>query len=196
MRVATEGLGLARGGRELFNNLSFEARAGAYVEVRGPNGSGKTSLLRALAGWLRPSAGRVLFDGVEEPALALAYLGHRDGLKGTISPRAHVRGWIDMLGGEPDRCGAVLEAVGLGGLGGAHARMMSQGQQRRLALARLIAAPRPIWLLDEPAAALDANGKALVAQLVSAHAHAGGIIIAAAHEPVLPNPDDVVELVG
>jgi heme exporter protein A len=196
MRVAAEGLGLARGGRELFNNLSFEASAGAYVEVRGPNGSGKTSLLRALAGWLRPSAGRIHFDGVEEPALALAYLGHRDGLKGTISPRAHVRSWIDMLGGESGRCGAVLETVGLRGLSSAPARMMSQGQQRRLALARLIVAPRPIWLLDEPAAALDANGKALVAALVSEHTRAGGIVIAAAHEPVVPNPDNVVELVG
>jgi heme exporter protein A len=194
LRLTAERLALARGGRVLFEELSFTARSGAFVEVRGPNGSGKTSLLRALAGWLRPFAGRILLEGADELALAISYVGHRDGLKGALSARAHVRSWAAMLGGDPRRAEGALEKVGLGAAGDAPARVLSQGQQRRLALARLIAAPRPVWLLDEPAAALDANGKALVAALVDRHKRAGGIVVAAAHEPIAPDPDQVVEL--
>jgi heme exporter protein A len=194
LKLIVERLALARGGRLLFDELSFEARAGAFIEVRGPNGSGKTSLLRALAGWLRPKAGRIQFQGVDEPALALAYLGHRDGLKGPLSAQAHVRAWTGLLSGDPLRCDAALTRTGLSGAKNLPARVLSQGQQRRLALARLIAAPRPIWLLDEPSAALDASGKALVAALIGDHARSGGIVIAAAHEAIAPNPDHVLEL--
>lgn len=190
MKLIVEDLMLARGGRVLFAPLTFAAGRGHFVEVRGANGAGKTSLLRALAGWIRPVSGRIAYEGVDEPPLALAYLGHRDALKPAISARAHVRHWAGLLGGEGGD--DALARTGLGALGDLPARVFSQGQQRRLALARLIAAPRPIWLLDEPAAALDAAGKTLLAELVAAHVASGGIAVAAAHEPIGPNPDQII----
>lgn len=186
--VRVEALVLARGGHVLFENLSFAAGAGSHVEIRGPNGSGKTSLLRALAGFLRPRSGAIRIDNVEEPALALHYLGHLNGLKGAASVRAHLRYWAGLLGGRLD-VGRTLDLLGLERAADMPARALSQGQARRLALARLIVAPRPIWLLDEPAAALDAQGRAMLAELIDAHRAQGGIAVAAVHEPLGPTPD-------
>ncbi|MGE0829685.1 MAG: heme ABC exporter ATP-binding protein CcmA [Hyphomonadaceae bacterium] len=203
MRLEVEALALRRGGRLLFENLSFAANAGAYVELRGKNGAGKTSLLRALAGWLPPASGAIRFPGLEEPALAMHVLGHGDGLKAPLTPRAHVDFWARLLGTgkaraapnvEKTQVGNVLTFVGLSAAADLPARFLSQGQQRRLALARLFAAPRPLWLLDEPSAALDAEGKALLANFIAAHARGGGIVIAAVHEPIGPSPDHVIDL--
>lgn len=193
MRLSVEALILARGGRRLFAPLSFAAESGAYVEVRGANGAGKTSLLRAIAGWLRPAEGRIRFDGVEEPSLAIAYLGHRDAVKPLLSAGAHATHWRSLLGGAGDPA-AALARVGLSGIADLPVRAFSQGQQRRLALSRLLIAPRPIWLLDEPAAALDAAGKRLLAEIVSDHVKHGGLVVAAAHEPLGPAPDLALEL--
>ena len=192
--VRVESLALSRGDRVLFEGLSFASAPGSYVEVRGANGAGKTSLLRAIAGFLRPSAGAIHFENTDEPTLALHYVGHRNGLKANLSVRSHVRYWAELFGGgaAPD----ALERVGLAPQADLPVRALSQGQARRLALARLLAAPRPIWLLDEPAAALDAQGRALVRDLVEAHCAQGGIALAAVHEPLGLTPTHAVMLGG
>ncbi len=179
-KLRVENLALARGGRVLFEALSFEAGAGAYVEIHGPNGSGKTSLLRALAGFLRPLAGKVVFDNIEAPALALHLVGHQNGLKSAASARAHLRYWAGLFGAAPSE--APLARLGLSRCADLPVRVLSQGQARRLALARLLIAARPIWLLDEPAAALDADGRAVLGDFIQAHCAEGGLVLAAVHE--------------
>ncbi len=186
--VRVGALALQRGSRRLFDDLSFSAPSGAYVELRGPNGVGKTSLLRAIAGYLKPHAGKIVFEHVEEPALALHYDGHLNALKGAASVRAHVRYWAGLLGGAPMLAEEVLEDVGLTRQADLPARVLSQGQARRLALARLLIAPRPIWLLDEPAAALDAGARAMLARLIEAHVEKGGLALAAVHDALGPAP--------
>lgn len=177
----------------LFENLSFVAEPGGYIELRGANGAGKTSLLRAIAGFLKPSAGSINFDNVPEPALAMHLVGHVNGLKREASVRSHLRYWAGLFGGAHDE-GSVLASVGLEGLAERPTRTLSQGQARRLALARVVLAPRPIWLLDEPASALDDNGRTLVADLIGAHRASGGIAIAALHELLGPTPTQTVAL--
>jgi len=184
--LRVEALSLARGGRVLFESLSFHAAPGAYVEIRGANGAGKTSLLRAIAGFLKPQAGRIGLESVEEPTTALHYLAHLNGLKREATVRSHLRYWAGLFGGNADD---VLASVGLAGFDERPARTLSQGQARRLALSRLLIAPRPVWLLDEPAAALDAEGHALVSTLIDSNRARGGIVLAAVHEPLGPAPD-------
>lgn len=180
--VSAHNLAISRGGRTLFSGLSFSAHPGDYLELRGANGAGKTSLLRALARFLRPSEGAISVSDVEEPALALHLLGHRDGLKSALSVAAHTRFWAGLLGGDANATDAALARVGLAAIADLPARALSQGQARRLALTRLLVAPRPVWLLDEPAAGLDANAKALLVDLIAAHCADGGVVIAALHE--------------
>ena len=185
--LRVDGLAVARGGRVLFSGLSFAAEAGEYVEVRGANGAGKTSLIRALAGYLPPRAGTIVFERIAEPALALHFVGHANGLKSNVSVASHARYWSGLFGRAGD-AEAALSRLGLGGFGARLPRTLSQGQARRLALSRLLIAPRPIWLLDEPAAALDAQGREMLAGLIDAHRAGGGIVIAAVHEPLGPTP--------
>lgn len=191
--LRVEGLAIVRGGRQLFEGLSLAAKPGDFVELRGANGTGKTSLLRAIAGFLRPHSGRIMFEGAEEPALALHYLGHLNGLKSAASVTAHLRYWAGLLGGGGD-ADAVLACVGLAAQADLPARALSQGQSRRLALSRLLLAPRPIWLLDEPAAALDARGREMLARLIVEHRVQGGLVLAAVHEPLGPTPSQTVTL--
>jgi len=189
--LRVDGLSIARGGRVLFKDMSFEASAGEYVELRGANGAGKTSLLRALAGFLKPRAGRIEFDGEEEPGLALHFIGHTNGLKPNLSARAHIMYWAGLFGA-PHGWDIPLQSVGLAGMSERLTRTLSQGQARRLALTRLLVAPRKLWLLDEPAAALDDAGRAMVGELVAAHCKHGGIVVAAVHEPLGPTPSHVL----
>lgn len=175
----------------LFEGLSFAAASGAYVEVQGSNGSGKTSLLRAMAGLLRPHAGTITFDGVEEPALALHYVGHANALKREASVRDHLQYWAGLFGGAPSE-DFVAQMLDLGRVMSLPVRVLSQGQARRLSLARLIVAPRPVWLLDEPAAALDEAGKAVLNEMVASQRACGGVVVAAMHEPLgAPSPQIV-----
>lgn len=199
--LTVDGLALERGGRVLFQGLSFAASPGAFVELVGPNGAGKTSLLRALAGFLRPAAGAIAAteDGAalddDQRPTRLHLLGHRDGLKSTLDARAHLTFWRDLLGGADGLAiDEALARVGLTRLGDLPARAFSAGQGRRLALARLLVAPRPLWLLDEPAAALDRAGKALLGEVIAAHRARGGIVIAALHEPLDARPDATVAI--
>jgi len=194
LTLRVERLAIARGTRTLFSDLSFDAAPGAFVALRGPNGVGKTSLLRALAGFLRPLSGRIAFAGADEPALALHLLGHRDGLKASLDARAHVRYWAGLLGGEPSAIEPALARVGLSAVADLPARVLSQGQGRRLSLARLLVAPRALWLLDEPSASLDAAGKALLASMIDEHCGQGGVVIAAAHEEFARAPTQTIVL--
>jgi heme exporter protein A len=184
---------LSRGPRALVRDLSFAAHGGDLVEVRGPNGSGKTTLLRALAGFFRPQAGRIVFEGVEEPALALHHVGHLNALKGAASVRAHVRYWAGLFG-VARRDDEALKRLGLAQQADLPARVLSQGQARRLALSRLVIAPRPVWLLDEPAASLDAQGRAVLGELIAAHRAQGGMMIAAVHEALGASPSHTLTL--
>lgn len=185
--IRADALAIRRGSRLLFQDVSFATVAGEYTEIRGANGAGKTSLLRAIAGFLGVHSGNVVFDGVEEPALALHYLGHLNALKGSASPRAHMRYWSGLLDGDP-AIEDVARRLDVSALLDLPARVLSQGQQRRVALSRLLIAPRPVWLLDEPSAALDSAGRRIVADLVTAHCATGGIALAAVHEPLGPAP--------
>ena len=157
------------------------------MAVIGPNGSGKSSLLRLIAGLLRPSAGRIELQGgpaertIPEQA---HYLGHLDALKPSLTVAENLGFWTRYLG---DRVGGACEAlaaVGLGGLTDLPAAYLSAGQRRRLSLARLIAVPRPIWLLDEPTSALDMAGQERLAELMREHLGTGGMILAATHGPL------------
>lgn len=191
--LRVEALTLSRGARTLVRDLSFAAGAGDLIEIRGANGSGKTTLLRALAGFLRPRAGTVAYEGVEEPALALHHVGHLNALKGAASVRAHLRYWAGLFGVAP-RNAVALQRLGLMQQADLPARVLSQGQARRLALSRLVLAPRPVWLLDEPAASLDAEGRSVLGELIAAHRADGGLVIAAVHEALGVEPSQTLTL--
>ena len=192
--ISAEGLWLDRGGRRLLGGLNFDVRAGEALALTGPNGAGQTSLLRCLAGLLRPSAGAVTFtgpDGSLDPATARAaglhWLGAQDGLKGQRSAQAELRFWARWAGGSDKGADAALEALGLADRANDETRRLSSGQRRRLALARLLATPRSLWLLDEPLGPLDAAWRTRLGELMAAHLAAGGLIVAAVHDP-LPAP--------
>ena len=186
LRLEVEGLALKRGGVTIFSGVSFRAGPGEYVEISGANGSGKTSLLRALAGFSRPAEGRVSLSSNLGPldddqrANVTHLLGHQDGLKPSLDARDHARFWQGLFGGRDAM--AVLAQAGLGRLADRPARTLSAGQKRRLALTRLLIAPRPVWLLDEPGAALDVAGRAWLLGIVGDHLGDGGIVIAAVHD--------------
>src|SRR5216683_2575627 len=187
MRLSGRGVSCVRGGREVFSGLDFEASSGETLAVTGPNGSGKTSLLRLIAGLLAVADGSIGLEG-GEAELTLPeqahYLGHRDALKPALSVVENLGFWRDFLGGAAFDAGKSLAAVGLDHAAHLPAAFLSAGQRRRLSLARLLAIKRPIWLLDEPAAALDSAGQDLFAGLMRDHLAQGGMVIAATHGPL------------
>lgn len=202
MELIGRDLGCVRGGREVFAGLSFLARAGEALALVGPNGSGKSSLLRLVAGLAPPAAGTLELAG-GDPELTIAeqahYLGHQDALKPSLTVGENLAFWTSFLGGVRTDAGGspaaaqkqprslsndALAAVGLADLACLPAAYLSAGQRRRLSIARLIAAPRPLWLLDEPTSALDAAAQARLAELMRAHLAGGGIILAATHGPL------------
>ena len=187
MRLSAIDLACERGGREVFAGVSFAVASGEALTISGRNGAGKSSLLRTVIGLVRLAAGRLtLDDGDLELSIAeqAHYLGHQDALKGSLSVAENLRFWAGYLGGGSGTIDAPLEAVGLAGLAGLPAAYLSAGQRRRLSIARLIAVPRPIWLLDEPASTLDAVAQQRLAGLMAAHLAGGGLILAASHGPI------------
>jgi heme exporter protein A len=187
MRLSGRGLRCIRGGREVFSGLDFSASAGEALAVTGPNGSGKTSLLRLIAGLLTMSGGSIDLEG-GDTELTLPeqahYLGHRDALKPALSVMENLAFWGDFLGGEPADAGAGLAAVGLDHAAHLPSAYLSAGQRRRLSIARLLAVRRPIWLLDEPTSALDGAGQTMFSGLMQDHLARGGLIVAATHAPL------------
>jgi len=187
MRLSGHGLRCVRGGREVFAGLDFAAGSGEAVAVVGRNGSGKTSLLRLIAGLLVPAGGTIALEGGHSE-LTLAeqchYLGHRDALKPALSVAENLTFWADFLGGELFDAVESLAKVGLDHAIHLPAGFLSAGQRRRLSLARLLTVRRPVWLLDEPTNALDVAGQDMFAGLMREHLAGGGMIVAATHAPL------------
>jgi heme exporter protein A len=177
--LKVENLAAARGLRVLFEGLTFELGKGEALELRGPNGSGKSTLLRILAGLTHPHAGTVRFADGED--VLRHYLGHSDAVKPTETAGEQARFWARYFGRKDPAAREALERVGLAKRMDVPGRGLSAGQKRRLALTRLLLDPRPIWLLDEPTAALDLEGRKLVGALVDEHRRSGGVVIAAIH---------------
>jgi len=187
MRLSGRDLACLRGGREVFAGLNFSADSGEALVVTGHNGAGKTTLLRLIAGLLEPAQGEIeLSGGATDASLPeqAHYLGHRDALKPALTVLENLQFWYAFLGGRDAPAASALEPVGLAGLAGLPAGYLSAGQRRRLSVARLLAAPRPVWLLDEPTAALDSAGQQRLLGLMQAHLAGGGIIMAATHGPL------------
>ena len=185
--LRVEELACWRGERAVFAGLSFSLEAGEAVALLGPNGAGKSSLLRVLAGLLPTAEGRILWAGkdIRQDAAAhagrLRYLGHLDALKPALSVRENLAFHAALSGGDVD---AALGSMGLAPLAELPARVLSAGQRRRLAIARLALAPAALWLLDEPTVGLDTASIARFGRLLAAHCGQGGMVLAATHVPL------------
>jgi heme exporter protein A len=190
--VFVEQLAIRRGERLLFSGLDLRVGAGEAVALTGRNGAGKTSLLRAIAGLLRPEAGVVRFEGLEADE-ALHLIGHSDGLKPGRTAWEELCFQALWTGGSEASARAAARAFDLERLLDLEIRRLSAGQRRRVALARLAASPRPLWLLDEPMAPLDAAHRAAFGDYMAGHLEGGGMIVAAVHDP-LPIPARAVEI--
>src|SRR6185312_205291 len=161
MQLRAENLSCVRGGREVFTGLSFAVAGGEALVVTGRNGAGKSSLLRTIVGLVRLAAGKIVLDqGQADATIAeqAHYLGHLDAIKPSLSVGENLIFWASYLGRGGDVT-AALEAVDLAPLADLPAAYLSAGQKRRLAIARLVAVKRPVWLLDEPTSALDATSQ-------------------------------------
>ena len=188
-RVVIEDLAVVRGERRLFEGLNLSLAAGEAVALTGPNGAGKTSLLRAVAGLIRPERGSITFHGEAGPldadearSSSLHLLGHQDGLKTGRTAGEEFAFWGRWTGAT--RMAEAIATFDLGPLLPLEVRKLSAGQRRRLTLARLAASPRTLWLLDEPMAPLDAARRAQFGAAMGEHLAAGGMILAAVHDPL------------
>lgn len=194
MRLTGRDLTAIRGGRTVFTELSFNLAAGEVLAVTGANGAGKSTLLRLIAGLLPLTTGSVALDPVGESGISgvLHYLGHLDGLKTAFTVRQNLDFWRRLWTGGP--VDAALERLGLDSLADLHVGVLSAGQKRRAALARLLLVERPLWLLDEPAASLDAEAEAMLGDLIAAHVQSGGLAIVATHRDLPLKPTATLRL--
>lgn len=191
MRLIAADLACRRGGRDVFAGIGFDVAAGAALAVTGRNGAGKSSLLRLVAGFIRPAGGRLWLQG-GDGELSIGeqahYLGHQDAVKPSLSVAENLRFWVAFFGAGIAKVPEALDAVGLGAIAELPAAYLSAGQRRRLSIARLLAIRRPIWLLDEPASTLDAAGKDRLTGFMQSHLAAGGLIVAATHRALGVSP--------
>ena len=183
-----ERLSCTRDGRSLFGNLDLALSQGECLELRGPNGSGKSTLLRAIVG-LYPD-----FQGTISAAACL-YWGHRLGLNGLLTAEENLR-WYQALQPGKVAVAAALERVGMRGYERVACHQMSAGQQRRIALARLLLCDARLWLLDEPFTALDAQGQEMVRELILEHVQQDGAVVCATHQPLALDGARVLDLAG
>jgi heme exporter protein A len=190
--LSSANLACVRGDRLIFSDLSFTLPAGEALVVTGANGSGKTSLLRIVCGLLEAAAGEVRWKGSNARAQgddyfsALTYVGHQNGLKDDLSAVENLRMWSGVSGRTlaQDKAVDALQRLGLAGREDFPVRWLSQGQKRRAALARLLVARRPLWVLDEPFAGLDRDAAASVESLLGEHLASGGLAILTTHQPL------------
>ncbi len=212
-RYVGDRLRCERGGRVVFDRLGFVLAPGSALVLRGPNGSGKSSLLRLMAGLLSPTAGSLAWSGpaadldAGERRAAIAYAGHLDAVKPVLTVREDLRFWARLAAAPAllaafgytaaaesaeARVAHALAAFGLEALAGLPCRYLSAGQRRRLALARLLARPAPLWLLDEPTASLDDASAARLTAAIAAHRGAGGMAVLSTHAELdLPAADSL-----
>ncbi|MCG8435042.1 MAG: cytochrome c biogenesis heme-transporting ATPase CcmA [Gammaproteobacteria bacterium] len=189
--LEVRGLEIWRGERRLCRDLSFTLSAGELVHIRGANGSGKTSLLRAMAGLLIPDNGEITWNGKKikatDPALRsqICYLGHANGIKAGLSPRENLSFAIDIAGGASGYTPqTAIERLNIAPQADLLCRFLSAGQKRRTALARVLCSPAKLWLLDEPFTSLDAEGIGLVAMTIGEHLRNGGMIALSSHQEI------------
>ena len=198
--LVAEQLACRRGERLVFAGLDCRLPAGGALVLSGSNGSGKSSLLRLFATLLAPASGRLLWGGApvmhDAPRYRalIHYVGHLDATKPALSPREMLRFWAALRGNAAPAIEPALAAFALSAMADWPCRWLSAGQRRRLALARLIAAPAPIWLLDEPNAALDRDGEARLATLIAEHRATGGRVAIATHQTIALDDAAVIAL--
>jgi heme exporter protein A len=187
MRLVAENLAVERGGETVFENIAFSLCDGEGLIVTGPNGVGKSTLLRAVAGLLPLMAGSLRFEGdadFAEFGLACYYLGHQNAMKTALTVEENLHFWRDFAGSPHLEIAESLEMVGLGEIGHLPFGYLSTGQRRRAAIAKLLVSYRPVWLLDEPTSGLDKASEAQFGALMRAHLDDGGMILAATHHPL------------
>lgn len=186
MQLAVDNLACRRAGRRVFDDLSFTLGPGEALAVTGRNGAGKSTLIAAIAGLVQRHAGEIRVSGTGDRTLAesLHLVGHRDGLKGSLSVAENLCFAADLLGNPSLAPADALARVALPGAASLPVAYLSAGQRRRVALARLLVARRPLWLLDEPLTALDGTSQALLAGIMAEHLAGGGLILAATHAPL------------
>lgn len=184
MRLIVENLACRRSGRRIFSRLSFSLSPGEAMMITGRNGAGKSSLLTLLSGRLKPDAGTIRAEGIGEATLPeqLHVVGHRDGLKSALTASENLEFARDLLGHPAASPKAALEALGLPHVARLPVGYLSAGQRRRVALARLLVCRRPLWLLDEPTAALDLASQGVLAAMMGRHRAEGGLVVAATHQ--------------
>lgn len=211
MQLVAENLTLERGGRKVANGVSFSLDGGTALLLTGPNGSGKSTLLRALAGYLRPASGTVRWVGEKgeneencefsEVSEVCHFVGHLDGIKTHLTAAENLSFWAKYLAGPADagrsvaeRVDEALERFALSALAEIPAGYLSAGQKRRLALARLAVAFRPLWLLDEPTVSLDTASAGVLIGAINAHLKDGGLAVVATHIPMELTPVQAIQL--
>ena len=210
MMTGFSGTGIAcvRGERLVFNGLAFRIERGGALVLVGPNGSGKSSLLRVMAGLTRPDAGSLMWDGADILAQTdvhrarVHYVGHADAVKPALSVLENVHFWAALLfrggsgcaAGAEERALRAIDALGIRHLAEVPGRFLSAGQRRRVTLARIVAVPAPLWLLDEPRTALDADASRRLDNIIAKHRDAGGMVVLSMHAGERPERATVLDL--